>query len=356
MDFEFNNVQIKGILTVLPPHESRFDDEIGNYEFPAETSIKLKETMGYDRHRIAQPGDTITSYVVQGMEYLFEKGYLNPEEIDALLVVGSLMDYIMPATANVIQGKLNLKEDCLCLDISQACAGFEIGLFEAFMLLQQKTVNKVVLINAEFLSLKVSTRDRNSYPLIGDGASITVIEKATKDSSVYVNVKMDGKSAFAIQIPAGGLATPCSEATAKPQKDQFGNWRSLDNMVMQGDEVFMFVQKKVPPMINSLLEFANTDKDTVDYFMFHQPNRFMLKKLARKLQVEESRLPMNIVEKFGNASGVTVPLNICYNLGDKIKTKTLKLCMAGFGGGLTWSSILMDVGPLDFCEIMDYKH
>lgn len=116
----------------------------------------------------------------------------------------------------------------------------------------------------------------------------------------------------------------------------------------------MFVQKKVPPMIESLLEFAETSRDEVDYYMFHQPNRFMLRKLCRKLRIDEDKLPMNIVENFGNSSGVTVPLNICFNLADKIRDKALKLCMAGFGGGLVWSSILMNVGPLDFCEIIEY--
>ena len=65
-------------------------------------------------------------------------------------------------------------------------------------------------------------------------------------------------------------------------------------------------------------------------------------------------MPANIVENFGNASGVTVPLAITFNLGDRLTRERLKICMAGFGVGLTWSSILMDVGPLEFCDTIDY--
>lgn len=354
MDFKFNSVKINGILCVIPENESLFDDELSNYEFSEETSRKLKDTMGYNKHRIAEKGSTITDYVCLGLQKLIDNGLLNPDRIDALFVVGSLMDYIMPPTSNVIQGKLNLKEDCYCLDIAQACAGFEIGLIQAFQLLQQESVNTVVLVNAELLGLKVSKRDRNSYPLIGDGAAITVIEKTSVDDPVYANVKMDGKGAFAIQIPAGGLALPSSSETKVEHQDQYGNWRSQEHMVMKGDDVFIFSQKKVPPMINSLLKFSQTPAEEVDYYMLHQPNRFMLQKIARKLKIEEDRMPMNIVENFGNSSGVTVPLNICYNLGDRLLNQTLKLCMAGFGGGLTWSSVLMNVGPLDFCSIIEY--
>ena len=43
---------------------------------------------------------------------------------------------------------------------------------EAFMLLlEQEEVNKVVLLNADVLSRKVSKRDRNSNPLIGDASN-----------------------------------------------------------------------------------------------------------------------------------------------------------------------------------------
>lgn len=354
MDFKFNNVRISGILCVIPENESLFDDEVSNYEFSEETTMKLKETMGYNRHRLAEEGSTITDYACMGLRRLIDDGLLNPDGIDALFVVGSMMDYIMPPTSNVIQGKLNLKEDCYCLDITQACAGFEIGLIQAFQILQQESVNRVVLVNAELLGLKVSKRDRNSYPLIGDGVAVTIIEKSGDDDPVFANVRMDGKGAFAIQIPAGGLALPCSDETRIERKDQYGNWRSQEHMVMKGDEVFIFAQKKVPPMISSLLEFSRVASSEVDYFMLHQPNRFMLRKIARKLKVSEDRLPMNIVENFGNSSGVTVPLNICYNIGERLLHGTFRLCMAGFGGGLVWSSILMNVGPLDFCSIVEY--
>jgi 3-oxoacyl-[acyl-carrier-protein] synthase-3 len=82
-----------------------------------------------------------------------------------------------------------------------------------------------------------------------------------------------------------------------PYKDEFGNWRSAENLVMKGDEVFMFVMKKVPSLINSILEVSGTNKDEVDYYMFHQPNRFMLNKLAQKLKIPRDKMPSQILLK-----------------------------------------------------------
>ena len=107
-------------------------------------------------------------------------------------------------------------------------------------------------------------------------------------------------------------------------------------------------------MIEHLFEQSGVDRNTVDWYMFHQPNKFMLNKLADKLGVPREKMPANIVENFGNASGVTVPTCICYNLGDQLCNTEMLLCMAGFGVGLTWSSILMKVGHLTFNNIIEF--
>ena len=138
------------------------------------------------------------------------------------------------------------------------------------------------------------------------------------------------------------------------EEDINGNFRSLDNLVMKGDEVFNFVQTEVPPMIDSLLHTASVSKEDVDYYMFHQPNRFMLQKLADKIGVDRNKMPCNIVENFGNASGVSIPTNITYNLGSEMLNNEYQLCLAGFGVGLTWASLILKTGNLNFCEIINY--
>lgn len=107
-------------------------------------------------------------------------------------------------------------------------------------------------------------------------------------------------------------------------------------------------------MIEHLFEQSGVDRNDVDWYMFHQPNKFMLHKLADKLGVPHDKMPANIVENFGNASGVTVPTCICYNLGDQLVNGSMKLCLAGFGVGLTWSSLMMDFENLQFCKIIEF--
>jgi 3-oxoacyl-[acyl-carrier-protein] synthase III len=354
MDFVFNNKKISGILVVLPKNEIHFDDEIANYNFSAAKSMKLKKAMGYETRRIVENNVCVSDLCIDGLDYLFKKNYLAKEEIDAIILVTQSPDYFMPPTSNVIQGHFNLKQDMICLDINQGCAGFIIGLFQSFMLLEQEQINKVVLINADIISSKVSRRDRNSSPLIGDGASITIVEKSNLSNKIFGNVKMDGSGAAALMIPAGGFKLPSNEKTSLLEEDSVGNFRSLENLVMKGDEVFNFVQREVPPMIEALLNSASLRKEDISYYMFHQPNKFMLTKLADKLEVPHDKMPNNIVERFGNSSGVSIPTVIVYNLNDRLLKEKYMMCLAGFGVGLTWASLVMEVGSLSFCEIREY--
>jgi len=355
MNLKFKGKKITGILTVVPANEVSFDDEMENYNFSAAKSLKLKLTMGYNKRRVVKNEDCVSDLCSYGLNYLLDNGLLNKDEIDALILVTQSPDYFMPSTSNVIHGKLNLKKDIICMDINQGCAGYLVGLIQSFLLLDQESINKVVLMNGDVLSRKVSSKDRNSNPLIGDGISITILEKdKNPDSVIYANIKTDGVFADALIIPAGGFRLPSSAETGRLEEDVSGNFRSKDNLVMRGDAVFNFVQTQVPPMIDSLLEYANVSIGSIDYFMFHQPNKFMLQKLADKIGVGYEKMPNNIVENFGNSSGVSIPTCICYNIGENLLNNHYKICLAGFGVGLTWSSMLIDIADLDFCKIIDY--
>jgi 3-oxoacyl-[acyl-carrier-protein] synthase III len=355
MNFTFANRKISGLLVVVPANERRFLDEMADFNFPKARSLKLKEVMGYDKHRIVDGPVCSSDLACFGLENLFERGLLGRDDFDALFVVTQSPDYLMPPTSSVIQGRLGLKHDLFCMDINQGCAGFLIGLLQAFLLLQQTSVRRVVLINVDVLSRKVSPKDRNSYPLIGDAASIAVIERSEDDTPIFANLNMDGTRREALMIPAGGLRLPSSPETAVLEDEGENNLRAKDHLRMDGSAVFNFVQVDVPPLIEDLLASAQATTDDVDYFLFHQPNRFMLHKLADKMKVPYEKMPSNIVEHYGNSSGVTIPVAIAHNLRGRLTAGCIRACLAGFGVGLTWSSMLLQLGPMRFCELVEFQ-
>jgi 3-oxoacyl-[acyl-carrier-protein] synthase-3 len=93
--------------------------------------------------------------------------------------------------------------------------------------------------------------------------------------------------------------------------------------------------------------------ESIDSFIFHQPNKFMLEKLADIMGIPSSKMPSDTVGLFGNSSGVTIPVTLVHNLSDELLVGVKKILFCGFGVGLTWGAIIMNVGKLKFCEMLE---
>lgn len=358
MQFAYQDKAITDLLVVVPEHERRFVDDMRAFNFPERRSLRLKEVMGYDTHRVVEPGVCASDLAEFGFRHLFATGRLKAEELDALIYVTLSPDHFSPPTACVLHGRLGLPQHTYCLDITQGCTGFVIGLQQAFALLDQPGVRKVAVVNADVLSRKVSPRDRNSYPLIGDAATIAIVENCPGAGPIHGDIRFDGSGAMALCIPAGGFRLPSSPETAIQEEDEEGNFRSKDNLRMDGTAVFNFVMAEVPPLIQDVLEQAGTNAAAIDRFFFHQPNRFMLQKLAEKLGVSYEKIPANVVERLGNSSGSTIPSVMALNDAERLCREPMHVCFSGFGVGLTRGAIVMRLQPLSSCELIDFpsKH
>ena len=352
----FNNKTISAIYSVLPAHEVDFMDEAGNYSFSEIQMKKLKKVMGFGTRRVAMEGETVGDYAVYGIKKMLEDGVFEESEIGAIIVTTTSPDHFIPPISNIVQGKFDFDEDVVCIDISQGCCGYTVGLTYSFMTLNSLENKKVLLIAGDMLSARVSTRDRASRPITGDSVTISVIENAENNNKVYCSLKNDGKDAFAVYIPAGGTRMPITPETTKEEEDEFGNWRGKQHLVMQGDLVFNIIINMTPVMMEELLAKSGDKMDDIDYFVCHQSSSFTLKKLAQRLEVTEERLPRDIVPKYGNSSSATIPVTMCEHVDEFFADgKKKKIMFAAFGTGMSLGAVLMDLEK-PVCKFIDYPH
>jgi 3-oxoacyl-[acyl-carrier-protein] synthase III len=354
MKTTFTHKRISSVVSVVPRQEYAFDDEYPNYRLTEEKARRFKKMMGVDRHRIAPPEVCSSDLCQTAVEHLIARGVLKKEEIGALILVTQTPDYFFPPTSNVLQGKLGLDHDVICLDINQGCAGFLTGLMQAFLLLDLPEMKKVLLLNGDTASKQLSKFNRVSYPLAGDAGSATVIERSADANPVYMTLKMDGSRHTALMVPAGAYRTPSSDETRREVEIEDGVRRSLEHVHMDGAAVFSFTMKEVPPQIEEVLTYAGETRDSIDAFLFHQPNEFILTQLADKMMISREKLPSNIVGIYGNCSSVSIPLNMAHNYGERLMHDSMRVCFSGFGVGLAWSSMVMTVGPLELCSVLEY--
>ena len=352
----FKNKKISAVYSVLPTNEVDFMDEAGNYSFSEVQMKKLKKVMGFGTRRVAKEGETVGDYAIYGIQQMLKDGVFQENEIGAIIVATTSPDHFIPPISNIVQGKFDFDEDVVCIDISQGCCGYTVGLTYSFMTLEAMKNKKVLLIAGDMLTYRVSTRDRASRPITGDAVSISIIENSTKENTVWCSLKNDGKDAFAVYIPAGGTRMPITPETTKEEEDEFGNWRGKQHLVMQGDLVFNIIINMTPVMIEELLAKSGDKMDDIDYFVCHQSSSFTLKKLAQRLEVTEQRLFNDIVPKYGNSSSATIPVTMCeHNEGMFADGKQKKVMFAAFGTGMSLGAVLMDMEK-PVCKFMNYPH
>ncbi|MCI8454795.1 MAG: ketoacyl-ACP synthase III [Lachnospiraceae bacterium] len=347
----FKGARISGVLAVLPENEYLYDEETKNFASPA--TRRLKKIMGFNKRRAAKSTTTSCDFCLYGIRHLLDNNLLKKEEIGAVIVLSVTPDYYMPQMSNIIQGELGLPNDVICMDISQACAAYVLGIYQAAMLIGHLPLDKKVIVCTSDVLCRKEPEWKLAEPSFGgDAATITIMEHSFKGEEIFANIYNDGTQREALIIHAGGFKMPRSPETAIPHDIGDGTMRSYNDLWMDGSAVFNFVQKEVPPMIREILQQAGKEKDEIDWYLFHQPNKFMLQKLAQRLGIPSEKMPMNIVETFGNSSGSCVGVNIAYNLGEKLLDHKYTCCLAGFGGGLAWASAVLDIGNLDFCQMI----
>lgn len=354
----FKNKIISSVYSVLPSNKVDFMEEASNYAFTLPQMKKLQKVMGFGTRRIAIEGETVSDYAIYGIKNMLEDGVFREEEIGAIIVTTTSPDYFIPPISNIVQGAFDFDEDTVCIDISQGCSGYTVGLIYSFMTLDAMKGKKILLIAGDLLSFRVSKRDRASRPITGDAVSISIIENAEDfQNTVFCSVKNDGKEAFAVYIPAGGTRMPITPEVLEEQEDEFGNWRGKQHLMMQGDLVFNIIINKTPLMIEEVLDKSGDKISDIDYFICHQSSSFTLKKLAQRLGVTEERLPRDIVPKYGNSSSATIPVTLCEHFNEIYNNENLKKIMfASFGTGMSLGAVLIDLPKFKHCKFVEYPN
>jgi len=284
------------------------------------------------RARHISTGENTSDLCANVCRQLLQKSGLSPLEIDMILVATISADYATPSTACITQGIIGA-HNAFCFDIGAACSGFLYGLSVAEKMIASGQCRNVIVIGAEILSKMVDWTDRTTCVLFGDGAGGMLLMAEEEGGILGENLFSDGCRAMAI---SGGY---------KPVQSAFAEaGAGMPFIRMDGREVFDFATREVPKSIAALLEQANLSAGDISWFVPHQANERIVQIVARKLGVDMSRFYINI-ERFGNTSSASIPIALA-EMVDKGLLRLgsgEKIVLSGFGGGVTWGSMLVQL-------------
>ncbi|MBW1917907.1 MAG: ketoacyl-ACP synthase III [Deltaproteobacteria bacterium] len=331
---------IRGIKVYLPPTQLTNDQLVEEFGDP--TITKIFENIGIESRRIAGPAECASDLGVRAAQELLNNSNWTSSDIDFLLFCTQTPDYFLPASACIMQKRLGLPMRCGAVDVNSGCAGFVHGLGLAKGLIETGQATNVLLITGETLSKTINPKDRSTRPIFGDGATATLISALETEVEAIgpFSFGTDGQGAKDLIIPAGGWRIRPTPETAREKIDPSGNIRSDQELFMDGAEIFNFALDKVPKVVNQLLKKSQMDLTDVDFFIFHQANKFLLEALRRKIKIPKEKFIVNL-KRFANTSSSTIPIALEMALQEGKINKRDRCLLVGFGVGFSWAATMI---------------
>lgn len=346
---EIQHVEIVGIAACVP---KKTEENINLDVFQIGEADRFISGTGVERRRIANPEITSSDLCYHAAQKLISDLNWSKGDIDCLIFVTQTPDYILPATACVLQQKLELSEECYAIDISLGCSGWVYGASVISALLQNGNFRKGLLLAGDTILKQSSKKDKSTWPLFGDAGTATAFSYNDSASSLKFHMATDGSGFGAIIIPDGGYRSLFSDKSLIDEEIEENIIRNKTQLVLNGMDVFSFGINKAPETIEKLCEHFSIDKENVDYFIFHQANLFMNEKIRKKLKLTVEKVPYSL-KNFGNTSSATIILTIITQLADKIKNGNHNLIACGFGVGLSWGSLHFDTKNLVCSDLIE---
>ena len=325
---EYKSVGIKGLGYYVP------EKIMTNFDFEKiiDTNDEwIRTRTGIQERRFVADDQATSDLCVEATKKALANANMTIEEIDLILVATCTPDYLVQATACLVQHKLGVK-GIPCFDLNAACSGFIYGLTVASGMIRGGLYKNILVIGAEALSRIIDMQDRNTCVLFGDGAAAAIVSEVEDGYGILgTYLGAEGEDDEILKIPAGG--------TKKP--NTFETIENRENFVkMKGQDVFKFAVHALPSATNKALKMAGVKSEDLEMIFPHQANVRIIESAAKRIHVPIEKFYMNL-QRFGNTSSASVGLALGEALEKGVVKKGDLIALTGFGAGLTYGSMII---------------
>lgn len=318
------NIKIAGIASAVPKNiidNIAFVEQMGK-----KRNMRQIKLTGIKKRHICAKGQSASDFATYAADKLLNHLHWSREEIKILIFVTQQPDLSRPSTAMLIQKRLGLGINCTCFDVNMGCSGFTVGLQIIASMLSVVGGKGLLLVgDGRYVDEDMhSTSDL----LFGDGGAATAIEIENGYNMVF-NQKTDGYRVDTIMCRRNGGSQ------------------------MDGNAVLMFSLNEVSDNIKNFRNQYGLTEDQIDYYVFHQGQKIILQGIANECNILWEKV-LNSYENYGNTSSASIPISICENLQILKEKKQVNLLLSGFGIGLSWGCVYLNVDTENILPIFEF--
>jgi 3-oxoacyl-[acyl-carrier-protein] synthase-3 len=285
---------------------------------------------GIKERRILKDPDKGSSYLgIRAAQNLIEKKNLDPTEIDLVIFATVTPDMPVASSGVYLATKIGAV-NAFAYDLQAACSSFLYGMSTAASYIESGRYKKILVVGSDKMSSIINYEDRATCIIFGDGAGAALFEPNEEGNGVQDEyLRSDGIGREFLKIDAGGSLLPASHETVD-KKQHF--------VQQDGKTVFKFAVSNMANVSEKIMKRNNLSSNEVNWLVAHQANKRIIDATANRMNLENSKVLMNI-QRYGNTTSATLPL-LLSDFEKQLK-KGDNLIFASFGGGFTWGSIYL---------------
>lgn len=327
---------IKGISYYLPKKVVTNEELLK--EFPEWSVDKVAKKVGVTSRHLAEESETAGDMAEKAALKLFEEYSISPKEIDFVLLCTQSSDYFLPSTACILQNRLGIPTSAGAFDYNLGCSGCIYGMAVAKGLIAGGIARNVLLLTSETYNKYLHPLDKSNRSIFGDGAAACLISVEGFAEIGSFCLGTDGSGANNLIVKTG--AARQKQSTGFEATDDDGHIRRDDYLYMNGSAIFNFTLDAVPAMMSEILVKNHIKKEDVDYYVFHQANKFMLNTIRKVCVLPKEKFYINL-EETGNTVSSTILIGLKQCLGSGAIHDGMKILVSGFGVGLSWGGTIL---------------
>ncbi len=308
--------------------------KIANIDFDAE---KTEFGLGIAQRHIAHLrgiDETTADFATKAALNAIKDANISPDDVNLFIVATDTPEFISPATALVVQGRIQKKETwASSFDMSASCASFTIALDNAVRTMAtDPSIKYAVVIGVYNMPAYVRKGDAFGYSIFADGAGAFVLERKEDDQSKYINGQLltDGTQWDYVGVYAGGTRNPVTEKVLKEETYGLLNIQPLPS----DRNVRLW-----PMVIKRLLEKSNTDISEINHYAFTQINRSVIKKVMAAIDQPLEKTSF-IMDRYGYTGSGCVPMAFHHAVKENKVKRGDKIVFVASGAGLAVGSNL----------------
>jgi 3-oxoacyl-[acyl-carrier-protein] synthase III len=277
---------------------------------------------GVHERRNVSAGETVVTLASEAGRLALEEAEVDAAELDLVLLATVAPDEILPNAAPLVATELGAYR-AGAMDVGAACTGFLSALSMATAQVEGGRAEHALVIGSDVLSRFTDSSDRGTAALFADGAGAAVVGPANGAGGWIGD----------IVLACDGRGGPSIRAS---HEEQF--------IRMQGHDTFKAAVLRMSEATLEAVERSDLELDDIGLFVYHQANIRILRAVADRLGIDESRV-VDCIDRFGNTSSATLPIAMVDARRRGMLEPGMNVLLAAFGAGFTWGAGVIEWAP-----------